>query len=48
LRKDKGRKVIGHVPANPFLRQAFDTTWQRAQTVFAETLKALMKGGLGK
>ena len=39
-----GAKTVGHVPAHPFLRPAFDAKWQQAVAVFALTMKNLWKG----
>ena len=36
--KKKGRKVIGHVPAKPFLRPAFDAAGDAAVQAFANSL----------
>jgi HK97 gp10 family phage protein len=38
-----GGKVVGFVPAHPFLRPAFDANAQRALDVYNETMETLMK-----
>jgi HK97 gp10 family phage protein len=39
-------KVIGHVPAHPFLRPAYESSWKLAIAAFAEVLKSSLKSGV--
>jgi len=36
--------VVGHVPAHPFLRPAFDAKWQAMLAAFNEVMEQLLKG----
>lgn len=41
-RVNVGGKVIGHVPAHPFIRPAFDAHWREAVTALSQQLGAEM------